>query len=49
MISDLTKRSEYVKLLNELKERIRIAQTKAVLTVNRGVDLSLLGHWQKDS
>ncbi len=32
---DLTKRSEYVHFLNELKERIRIAQTKAVLSVNR--------------
>ncbi|MBU1262614.1 hypothetical protein KJ640_06680 [bacterium] len=32
---DLTNRSEYVQFLNELKERIRIAQTKAVLAVNK--------------
>lgn len=35
MVFNLTKRSEYVKFLNELKERIRTAQTNAVLSVNR--------------
>ena len=35
MGSDLTKHSEYIQFLNELKERIRTAQTKAVLSVNR--------------
>ncbi|MDY6894747.1 MAG: DUF1016 N-terminal domain-containing protein [Thermotogota bacterium] len=35
MDSDIIKRAEYTEFLNELKERIRIAQTKAILSVNR--------------
>lgn len=35
MDSNLRKRSEYIKFFNELKERIRIAQTKAILSVNK--------------
>jgi len=35
MGSDLIKHSEYIQLLNELKERIRVAQTKAILSVNK--------------
>ena len=32
---DLVEQREYAKFLNELKERIRTARTKAVLSVNR--------------
>lgn len=32
---DLIKHSEYIQFSNELKERIRIAQTRAVLSINR--------------
>lgn len=35
MDSDIIKRAEYTEFLNEIKERIRIAQTKAILSVNR--------------
>jgi predicted nuclease of restriction endonuclease-like (RecB) superfamily len=35
MSSDLIKRLSYAEFLNELKERIRTAQTKAVLSVNK--------------
>ena len=34
MDSDLIKQPEYAEFLKELKERIRIAQTRAVLTIN---------------
>ena len=35
MVSDMIKQPEYAEFLNELKERIRIAQTKAVLSINK--------------
>ncbi|ABX32444.1 protein of unknown function DUF1016 [Petrotoga mobilis SJ95] len=35
MDSDIIKRAEYTEFINELKERIQIAQTKAILSVNR--------------
>jgi len=35
MGSDLIERSEYAKFLDELKERIRNAQTRAILTINK--------------
>jgi len=34
MSSDMIKQMSYAEFLNELKERIRIAQTKAVLSIN---------------
>ncbi len=34
MSSDMTKQMSYAEFLSDLKERIRIAQTKAVLSVN---------------
>jgi hypothetical protein len=35
MSSDMIKRLSYAEFLNELKERIRTAQTKAVLSINK--------------
>jgi hypothetical protein len=44
MSSDMIKQMSYAEFLSDLKERIRIAQTKAVLSVNKEL-ISL--YWDK--